>query len=64
MSGTKRRKRPKTKYVSARVTEQVMKEVDRVVYIGGYTNVGDYVRNLIRKDFKERGITLKMEEDD
>jgi len=43
--------------VSARVTEHVSKEIDRIVYTEGYIDVGDYIRNLIRKDFKERGIT-------
>lgn len=47
-----------TKTVSARVTEQVSKEIDRIVYTEGYLDVGDYIRNLIRKDFKERGITI------
>jgi len=47
--------------VSARVTEQVSKEIDRIVYTEGYIDVGDYIRNLIRKDFKQRGISVKME---
>jgi len=51
-----------THSVSARVTEQVSKEIDRIVYTEGYIDVGDYIRNLIRKDFKKRGISVKMEE--
>jgi len=49
--------------VSIRVTEPVLREVERIVFEEGYTNIGDYVRNLIRKDFKERGIRIKMEEE-
>jgi len=51
-----------THTVSARVTEQVSKEIDRIVYTEGYIDVGDYIRNLIRKDLKQRGIIVKMEE--
>jgi len=46
--------------VSIRVTEPVLREVERIVFEEGYTNIGDYVRNLIRKDFKERGIQIRM----
>jgi len=45
----------KTMLVSARVTEKISKEIDRIVYTEGYIDVGDYLRNLIRKDLKERG---------
>lgn len=50
-----------THTVSARVTEQVSKEIDRIVYTEGYIDVGDYIRNLIRKDFKQRGIYERLE---
>ena len=52
----------KTATVSARVTEPVLKEIDRIVWTEGYTDISDYIRNLIREDFKERGINIKMEE--
>ncbi|PUA31567.1 MAG: hypothetical protein B9J98_05715 [Candidatus Terraquivivens tikiterensis] len=51
----------KTAFISVRVTEPVLKEVERIVWTEGYTDIGDYIRNLIRKDFKERGIAVKME---
>jgi len=59
----KRRVPLKTAFISARVTEPVAKEVERIVWTEGYTDIGDYIRNLIRKDFKERGINIKMEEE-
>lgn len=58
----KRRLPLKTVVVSARVTEPVLKEIDRIVWAEGYTDASDYLRNLIRKDFKERGVRVKMEE--
>lgn len=58
----RRRADLKTVTVSARVTEPVLKEIDRIVWTEGYTDISDYIRNLVRKDFKERGISIKMEE--
>lgn len=55
----KRRVPLKTAAVSARVTEPVLKEIERIVWVEGFTDVGDYMRNLIRKDFKERGIIIE-----
>ena len=52
----------KTANMNTRVTEHVLKRVERIVYTEGYADISDYVRNLIRKDFKERGIIFKMEE--
>ena len=52
----------KTQSVAARVTEQVSKKINHIVYVEGYVDVGDYVRNLIRKDFKKRGVRVKLEE--
>jgi Arc/MetJ-type ribon-helix-helix transcriptional regulator len=51
----------KTVVVSARVTEPVLREVERIVWTEGYADIGDYIRNLLRKDFKERGISIKFE---
>ena len=58
----RRRSELKTSTVSARVTEPVLKEIDRIVWTEGYTDISDYIRNLVRKDFKERGVSIKMEE--
>ncbi len=51
----------RTGIISVRVVESTVKEVERIVRTEGYTNVGDYVRDLIRKDFKERGLSIKIE---
>ena len=56
----RRRADLKISTVSARVTEPVLKEIDRIVWTEGYTDISDYIRNLIREDFKERGIWIKM----
>ena len=58
----RRRSKLKTSTVSARVTEPVLKEIDRIVWTEGYTDISDYIRNLVRKDFKKRGVSIKMEE--
>lgn len=47
-------------WVSARVPDRVLKEIRRIIFTEGYNDVADYVRDVIRKDFRERGI--KMEE--
>jgi len=44
--------------VATRVSERVFRQLERVIWVEGYMNVGDYLRNLIRKDFKERGISV------
>jgi len=44
--------------VSTRISKRVFREIERIVWSEGYVNVGDYIRNLIRKDFKERGISV------
>jgi Arc/MetJ-type ribon-helix-helix transcriptional regulator len=51
----------KMAFTSVRVTEPMAKEVERIVLTEDYTDIGDYVRNLIRKDFKERGVNIKIE---
>jgi len=50
-------------YITVRVTEQFYREVENIGLTEGYTDIGDYVRDLIRKDFRERGITLKLEKE-
>jgi len=59
---TRKRKRSGTAYINVLVTEQVVREVERIAYVEGYVDVSDYVRDLIRKDLKERGIRIKMEQ--
>jgi len=44
--------------VSVRVMDQDLREIERIIWAEGYVDVADYVRNLIRKDFRERGLRL------
>ncbi len=53
----------RTGIISVRVVESTVKDVEHTAPTEGYTNVGDYVRDLIRKDFKERGLSIKIEEE-
>lgn len=57
----KRKFKVKTASVSTRVTEQVLGEIKRIVLTECYNDIGDYLRSLIRKDFRERDIKLKVE---
>jgi hypothetical protein len=45
------------------MSEQFRRETERIALAEGYRDVADYVRDLMRKDFKARGITLKPEEE-
>jgi len=57
-----RRKVPvKTAWISTRVPDYVEREIKRIVVSEAYNDVADYVRELIRRDFRERGITFKDE---
>jgi len=59
-----RRRAPfKTATVSFRLAERFLREMEKIALSEGYTDIGDYIRNLIRKDFKERGITAKLEKE-
>jgi len=44
--------------VSVRVMDQALREIERIVWAEGYVDVADYIRNLIRRDFRERGLRL------
>ena len=44
--------------MSVSVTDQALRMIERIVWAEGYVDVADYVRNLIRKDFRERGLRL------
>ena len=43
------------------VPEQFYREVQRIVLDDGYADLSDYLRDLIRRDFRERGVTVKLE---
>ena len=47
--------------VSVRVMDQALREIERIIWAEGYIDVADYVRNLIRKDFRERGLRVPDE---
>jgi len=51
----------KTAWISARIPDYVEREIKKIVASEVYNDVSDYVRELIRKDFRERGITLEAE---
>ena len=60
MDGTGRKRvRWKTKVISGRVSPKTYQAVLDVVDSGSYVDVTDYLRDLIRKDLDERGITLE-----
>ena len=47
--------------LSVSVTDQALRMIERIVWAEGYVDFADYVRNLIRKDFRERGIKFEVE---
>ena len=47
--------------MSVSVTDQALRMIERIVWAEGYVDVADYVRNLIRRDFREREVTVKLE---
>jgi len=56
----KRRLPVKLGYVSARVPEYILREIEKIVWREGYADISDYIRNLIRKDLMERGIRFTI----
>ena len=42
------------------IPEQFYREAQRIVSDDGYVDLSDYVRDLIRRDFRERGVTFKL----
>ena len=54
-----KRVRWKTVVISGRVSPKMYQAVLDVIESGSYVDVTDYLRDLIRKDFGERGITLE-----
>lgn len=59
-SGWKRQRRPRdTVTISGRVSPQMYKAVIEVVDSGLYVDVTDYLRDVIRKDLEERGVSFE-----
>ena len=40
--------------VSTRITKSALQEIEQIVKDGYYTDLGDYVRDIIRKDLEAR----------
>ena len=56
MGDTERKKRrPRdTRVISGRVSPQMFKAVKKIVDSGNYVDMTDYLRDMIRRDLKER----------
>ena len=63
MSDTKktkgRRQRWDTRVISGRVSPSAYEAVIKVIESGLYVDVTDYLRDIVRKDLKARGISLE-----
>ncbi len=55
---SRKRVRWPTKVLSGRVSEKMYETVLDIVHQGNYADVTDYLRDLIRRDFERRGITI------
>ncbi len=55
--GSKRFRWP-TKVISGRVSKKMYETVLDIVNQGNYADVTDYLRDLIRRDFEKRDITI------
>jgi len=56
MSG--KRVRWETKVLSGRVSVPMYNAVLDIINKGNYADVTDYLRDLVRRDFEKRGITI------
>jgi len=54
-----RRQRWNTKVLSGRVSPSTYEAVIKIVEAGNYVDVTDYIRDIVRKDLKARGISLE-----
>ncbi len=61
MSATISRKRqPRdTRVVSGRVSPQMFDAVKKIVDTGNYVDMTDYLRDMIRRDLKERKVLIQ-----
>lgn len=61
MSATKQEKRrPRdTRVVSGRVSPQMFEAVIKIVDSGNYVDMTDYLRDMIRRDLKERKVVIQ-----
>jgi Arc/MetJ-type ribon-helix-helix transcriptional regulator len=55
----KRRQRWDTRVLSGRMSPGTYEAVIKVVESGNYVDVTDYLRDIVRKDLKARGISLE-----
>ena len=54
----KRRVEVESVPVGTRVTKQVLEQIENLVEKGFYMDVSDYLRDIIRKDLKERKLIM------
>ena len=50
----KRKFSSETVPVSTRITKSALEEIEEIIKDGYYTDLGDYVRDIIRKDLRAR----------
>lgn len=50
----KRRFSSDTVPVSTRITKSALEEIEEIIKDGYYTDLGDYIRDIIRKDLRAR----------
>lgn len=50
----KKERKAKTKVVTARIPEEMYERIEKYIIGKEYLSFGDYIRDLIRKDLKER----------
>ena len=55
-----RKRRPRdTRVVSGRVSPQMFDAVKKIVDTGNYVDMTDYLRDMIRRDLKERNVLIQ-----
>lgn len=55
----RRKQRRDTRVLSSRVSPSTYEAVIKVVEAGNYVDITDYLRDIVRKDLKARGISLE-----
>ena len=45
--------------VATRVTKPMLKGIQTILAINAHINTADYVRDLIRRDLEDRGVTIE-----
>ncbi len=58
-TGPKKRRPRDTRVVSGRVSPQMFEAVNKIVETGNYVDMTDYLRDMIRRDLKERNLLIQ-----